>query len=182
MDKPEGVENEGRDIDATESRRHEDEEASAWPKIAAVGVLLIGGIVALLLTTNAGSAFNYTEALGDVVAQPSTFAGRPLRVEGDLRTGSIRFQEEPCEWRFTIDQEGASMPVRFPECVVPDTFQDRPGVIVTVQGTVHGEGDDMHFLATELVPRCPSKYDPSTHEMPEGEGGNDPLALPNDPV
>ena len=48
------------------------------------------------------------------------------------------------------------MPVTFPQCVVPDTFRDGFGIQVTVQGKLNGSGD---FLATEVIPRCPSKYE-----------------------
>jgi cytochrome c-type biogenesis protein CcmE len=48
------------------------------------------------------------------------------------------------------------MPVRFPQCVVPDTFKDGMGIKVTVQGKLTDAG---HFAATQVIPRCPSKYE-----------------------
>ena len=56
------------------------------------------------------------------------------------------------------------MPVRFAQCVVPDTFRDVPGmdVGVTVEGTLLA---DNSFEATTVLAKCPSKY-----EMKERQG------------
>ena len=48
------------------------------------------------------------------------------------------------------------MAVRFPQGVVPDTFRDGMGIQVTVQGEL---GQDGTFLANQVIPRCPSKYE-----------------------
>lgn len=125
-------------------------------KIALVLTLFAGGVVAVLLTTGAGDAMTYSKLVDEVVADPSAFRNRQLRVEGKLQQGSIRFREEPCEWRFVLERNGRSMPVRFPECVVPDTFRDGMGIDVTVQGEIDAQGA---FLANEVIPRCPSKYE-----------------------
>lgn len=125
-------------------------------KIAIVLTLFAGGVVFTLLMTGAGDAMTYSKLVDEVMANPSAFEDRQLRVEGKLRQGSIAFREEPCEWRFVIERNGRSMPVRFPECVVPDTFRDGFDIDVTVQGELDGHGG---FLANEVIPRCPSKYE-----------------------
>jgi cytochrome c-type biogenesis protein CcmE len=58
--------------------------------------------------------------------------------------------------------------VRYAQCVIPDTFRDVPGggVQVTVEGALTAQGE---FEATLVMAKCASKYDPSTHEMKEGE-------------
>ena len=48
------------------------------------------------------------------------------------------------------------MSVAYPQCVVPDTFRDGMGISVTVRGELQ---EDNSFLANEVVPRCPSKYE-----------------------
>ncbi len=149
-----------------------------WKRIAAVGFVLVGGVVALILTSDAGSAFAYTKPLAEVTATPEEFAGQPLRVEGELRQGSIQFREDPCEWRFIIEQDDQELAVRFPQCVVPDTFRDDFGISVTVQGTVDTSGEELAFVANELVPRCPSKYEmqerlESGEEMPHAAPGTE---------
>jgi cytochrome c-type biogenesis protein CcmE len=125
-------------------------------KIALI-VGLLGAVVGLLLFgSSASDAFVYSKLVNEVMANPQSFAGRELRVEGQLKPGSIKFREDPCEYRFVIEKAGKEMPVHFPQCVVPDTFRDGMGISVTVQGKLTGEGG---FLANQVVPRCPSKYE-----------------------
>jgi len=48
--------------------------------------------------------------------------------------------------------------VRYPQCVVPDTFRDVPNVDVDVTAT--GKlAKDGQFLASEIMAKCPSKYE-----------------------
>ncbi len=143
--------------DAGDPRDHDEPRGiPASAKIAAVLFVLVGGIVALVLSTPMGDAVSYSKLVHEVVADPDAYRDRQLRVEGDLTPGSIQFREEPCEWRFVIQKEGRQMPVTFPQCVVPDTFRDGFGIQVTVQGRLQEDGS---FLANEVIPRCPSKYE-----------------------
>lgn len=125
-------------------------------KIALIIGLLGGAVALLLFGSSASDAFVYSKLVDEVMANPSNFAGRELRVEGQLKPGSIKFREDPCEYRFVIEKAGKEMPVHFPQCVVPDTFRDGMGISVTVQGKLNGQGG---FLANQVVPRCPSKYE-----------------------
>jgi cytochrome c-type biogenesis protein CcmE len=125
-------------------------------KIGLVFFALAGAGVFLLLNSEAGDAMSYSKLVSDVVENPGAHRGRQLRVEGDLRQGSIAFRESPCEWRFVIERDGRSLPVAFPECVVPDTFRDGFDIKVTVRGYLQEDGS---FLANEVIPRCPSKYE-----------------------
>ncbi len=142
-----------------------EEKRKGMPVEAKIGIALLiffGGPIALVLLTGAGDSFSYSEPVGAVAGDPAAFEGRQLRVEGMLREGSVQFREDPCEWRFTIEEQDPSQEIQsainvsFPQCVVPDTFRDGFGISVTVQGEVQGDGT---FLANEVVPRCPSKYE-----------------------
>jgi len=125
-------------------------------KVGLVFVVLAGAAAWLLMGTGTDNPFVYSKLVHEVMSKPESFEGRRLRVEGELRQGSIKFREDPCEWRFVLQQEGKEMPVRFPQCVVPDTFRDGKGLQVTVQGEL---GHDGIFLANQVIPRCPSKYE-----------------------
>lgn len=118
--------------------------------------MLAGALALLFFGSRATDAFVYCKLVDEVLAQPEKFTGRQLRVEGELEQGSVRFREKPCEWRFVLGSRGKQMPVRFPGCVVPDTFRDVTGLSVAVQGRLQDEG---WFLATQVIPRCPSKYE-----------------------
>jgi cytochrome c-type biogenesis protein CcmE len=125
-------------------------------KVAVVFTMLGGALALLWFSTSAEDAFVYSKLVHEVQRDPAAVAGRELRVEGDLVEGSILFQEQPCEWRFVIGTEEQKMNVRFPQCIVPDTFKDGMGIKVTVQGKLT---DDGYFLANQVIPRCPSKYE-----------------------
>lgn len=143
-----------------------------WVKIGAVFAVLIGAVAFLLSGSDASEAFVYSKLVHEVVGDPAAFEGRELRVEGELKSGSIQFRESPCEWRFVLVKNGQEMPVQFPQCVVPDTFRDGMGISVTVQGRLRADGT---FDANQVVPRCPSKY-----EMRERQNNGEavPHAMP----
>jgi len=145
-----------------EDRPAERSALNAGLKIAVVFAILGGALALLMFNSQAGEAFVYSKLVHEVLDDPTQFKDRELRVEGDLKQGSIQFREDPCEWRFVIKKENREMPVRFPQCIVPDTFKDGMGIVVTVQGKVQ---DDGSFLANQVIPRCPSKYEMKQREQ-----------------
>ncbi|MCA9581987.1 MAG: cytochrome c maturation protein CcmE [Myxococcales bacterium] len=149
-----------------------------WAKIGAVFVVLAAGVGLLLVSSDAEKAFVYSKLVSDVMADPAAYGDRELRVEGELKQGSIQFREDPCEWRFVLEKGEQQMPVSFPRCVVPDTFRDGMGISVTVQGRLDASGS---FLANQVVPRCPSKYEmqqrkQNGEEMPHSLGPLQPYS------
>lgn len=145
-----------------EDRPAERAALNAGLKIAVVFAILGGALALLMFNSQASEAFVYSKLVNEVLDDPTQFKDRELRVEGDLKQGSIQFREDPCEWRFVIRKESREMPVRFPQCIVPDTFKDGMGIVVTVQGKVQ---DDGSFLANQVIPRCPSKYEMKQREQ-----------------
>lgn len=139
-----------------------------------LGVLLLmgGGIVALVLSSFSGAAV-YSKSVDQLLAERSSLVGRRVRVDGSLVHGSLEKRDQPCEYRFRMERAGAVMPVRFAQCVVPDTFRDVPNVDVGV--TVEGKlAQDGSFDATQVLAKCPSKYDMKQQQgggatMPHGE-------------
>jgi cytochrome c-type biogenesis protein CcmE len=107
-----------------------------------------------------------------LLTRPDDFRGRELRVEGDLKPKSIAFREDPCEYRFVLSKEGKEMPVRFPQCIVPDTFKDGVGLQVAVQGKLTTDG---YFLANKVIAKCPSKYEMQERQK---KGENVPHTMP----
>jgi cytochrome c-type biogenesis protein CcmE len=155
-----------------------------WVKLTVVMVMLGGAVALLLFGSQASDAFVYSKLVHEVLGSPEQFACRELRVEGDLKQGSIQFREKPCEWRFVIKKEGHELPVRFPQCIVPDTFKDGMGIVVTVQGKLQ---PDNSFLANQVIPRCPSKYEmeqrmQSGEQMPHAPPDQMPSVMPELPA
>jgi cytochrome c-type biogenesis protein CcmE len=167
-------------METTEQTPREEAETSRGlspaTKIGVVVTLLGGAVASLLFFGSASEAFVYSKMVNEVMTAPAEFAGRELRVEGLLKPGTHKFREDPCEHRFTIEKEGKELPVAFPQCVVPDTFRDGMGISVVVQGKLTEGGES--FLANQVIPRCPSKYEMQQRKnngetMPHG----DPPAL-----
>jgi cytochrome c-type biogenesis protein CcmE len=134
-----------------------------------IGLLVMaGGVVGVALFGFKEAAI-YALPADQLVSRADELTGRRVRVEGELVPGTLAKRDEPCEYRFRMKSGEAELPVRYPQCVVPDTFRDRPegGVQVTVEGTLEKSGD---FKATLVMAKCTSKYDPETHEIIEPDG------------
>jgi cytochrome c-type biogenesis protein CcmE len=150
------------------------------PAIASGLAMVAAAIAALVLTGMQDNAI-YSKPVDQLLAQKAKFAGRPVRAEGNLIHGSLMKREQPCEYRFSIAKNGVELPVRFAQCVVPDTFRDVPDLDVGV--TVEGElQSDDTFEATSVLAKCPSKYEMKQRkdhgeQMPHGplaSAGNAP--------
>jgi cytochrome c-type biogenesis protein CcmE len=121
-------------------------------------LLVIGGAILTLVMTSFDGAAIYSKTVDELVAQKNALAKRNLRVQGTLVKGTLAKRDSPCEYRFRMQKNGAQIEVRYPQCVVPDTFRDVPNVDVDVTAT--GKlASDGHFQASEIMAKCPSKYD-----------------------
>ena len=120
-------------------------------------VMVAAAIVGLVLSGMEDNGI-YSKPIDQLVRDKVKFAGRPVRAEGMLVHGTLVKRDSPCEYRFTIENQGTEVPVSFKQCVVPDTFRDVPDmpVSVTVEGQLHA---DNSFEATKVVAKCPSKYE-----------------------
>lgn len=123
-----------------------------------VALLVMGGGILTLVMTSFENAAVYSRGVDELVKEKAKLNGRNVRVDGTLVKGTLRRRDQPCEYRFTIAKKGATLPVRYAQCIVPDTFRDIPGmdVSVTAEGTLAASGD---FEATQIMAKCPSKYE-----------------------
>jgi cytochrome c-type biogenesis protein CcmE len=123
-----------------------------------VPLVMAGAAVAGVVLAGMKDNAIYSKPVDELVAQKSKFTGRPVRAEGMLVHGSLTKREKPCEYRFTIEKNGVAVPIRFAQCIVPDTFRDVAGmdVGVTVEGEILA---DNSFEATSVLAKCPSKYE-----------------------
>jgi cytochrome c-type biogenesis protein CcmE len=121
-------------------------------------LLVMGGGILTLVLTSFDNAAVYSRPVDVLVKEKQKLLGRNVRVEGALVKGSLKRRDQPCEYRFSLSKGGVSVPVRYAQCIVPDTFRDMPGmdVSVTAEGTLAQNGD---FEATQIFAKCPSKYE-----------------------
>ncbi len=147
---------------ASPRRRYRDDEGPERKRWVGVGIavaLTMGAaaIVTIVLSGMQDKAL-YSKPVDQLLAQKAKFVGRPVRAEGNLVHGTLVKRDQPCEYRFSIAKNGSELPVRFAQCVVPDTFRDVPemDVGVTVEGELQANDS---FEATNVLAKCPSKYD-----------------------
>jgi cytochrome c-type biogenesis protein CcmE len=126
-------------------------------------LVMVTAVVGLFMVAFKEAAI-YATPVDQLMESREKLAGRKVRVEGELVAGTLQKRDDPCEYRFRIHGPKSEVPVRYAQCVIPDTFRDVPagGVQVTVEGALSKAGD---FEATLVMAKCSSKYDPSTHKM-----------------
>ncbi len=145
-----------------------------------IGLLVVAGGVVAAVLFGFKEASIYALGTDQLVSRSAELTGRRVRVEGELVPGTLQKRDAPCEFRFRMRATpgGASgeaeIPVYYPQCVIPDTFRDRPegGVLVTVEGTLEksASGAAQEFKATLVMAKCSSKYDAATGDMIEPDG------------
>jgi cytochrome c-type biogenesis protein CcmE len=127
-----------------------------------VGLVAAGaGIVGLVFTMFKQGGM-YSKPVDALAAQRSALVGKPVRAEGTLVRGSLTKRDDGCEYRFRMRGTGdVEIPVRYATCALPDGFHDRPDeeLPLTVEGKLGADS----LEATNVLTRCPSKYDPKTN-------------------
>lgn len=133
-------------------------ETRSKKNLGLLAALLVmgGGLLALVMTSFEGEAI-YSKGVDELLSSGTALGERTVRVQGILVKGTLKRRDEPCEYRFSMAKNGAELEVRYPQCVVPDTFRDVPNVDVEVTATGKMEGG--HFQASQIMAKCPSKYD-----------------------
>lgn len=103
---------------------------------------------------------------------------RQVRVSGYLVHGSLCRLGEECVIEFALQGRGAQMPVRYEGCNLPGTLRETPGVDVSL--VVEGERcvDCRYFAATQVMARCPGKYEYRMKADPSPCGGGGQVPLP----
>lgn len=137
-------------------------------------LVMAAGLVALFMFGFKDAAV-YSVPVDKLLADQFS-VGKRVRIDGELVPGSLSRRDKPCEWRFKIQGEGKELEIRYPQCVIPDTFRDVPqgGVMVTAEGKLLAGG---HFEASLILAKCSSKYDPKTHEMGAPAASGSPDAI-----
>ena len=120
-----------------------------------ISVVVVGGGVSYLLISTSGGALEYYKHVDEVVPELTKWRGKPLQLHGYVVPGSIqkRLSRESgrLEYKFKEVNCGKEIDV-FYAGVVPDTFKDGAEVVTK------GEIDGTSYHCTEVMAKCPSKY------------------------
>ena len=126
-----------------------------------IGLLVMCGAILSLLFFSFDRSSAYAKEVDELLRDKDKYPDRSVRVQGMLVKGTLVHRDQPCEYRFEMEAtktKGVKLPVRYPQCIVPDTFRDMPGmdVMVTAEGKLNNEG---YLEASTIFAKCPSKYE-----------------------
>lgn len=118
-----------------------------------IGGVLIFSVVGYLVYSGVRETTVYYMTPTELVAKGSSVYNTGVRACGKIKDGSINWDPIALELNFVLIDGKESIPVHY-KGVVPDAF--KYGVEVIVEGKfVEGKV----FEATELLTKCPSKYE-----------------------
>lgn len=121
---------------------------------AGVILAVIVGLIVFGLTQTGQWAVN----LAELSAKGPAAVGQGVRVSGQLEANSVAKDVQANKIAFVLTDGVNRLPVSY-NGVVPDTF-DR-AVEIVAEGKLNPDGS---FTATNVLARCPSKYDESKLE------------------
>jgi cytochrome c-type biogenesis protein CcmE len=142
-------------------------------KIVLTAVVAVGG-VGFLVKSSVGSAQHYMMVHELLASDMASWTGKELKVHGFVEAGSIHesIVNQETHRTFVLEREGKKIRV-FSEGPKPDTFKDKSEVVATGHLTPAADmkklaeslgvviESDMPYVvdSTELMAKCPSKYD-----------------------
>src|SRR5262249_22789398 len=121
-----------------------------------LSIAVVGAAFTGLFYSSLAEGTEYYKHVDEVMVQPEQWYGKRLQLHGFVANGSILRKRESLDYKFTVENKGKLVPVRYTG-VVPDTFKD--GAEVVLKGRLTAEG-----FAVEpdgVMAKCPSKYDAS---------------------
>ncbi|OQX89057.1 hypothetical protein B6D60_00055 [candidate division KSB1 bacterium 4484_87] len=122
-----------------------------------IGTIIVILVVGYLFWSGMKDSAVYFHTVGEFYAHQEELANKGTRVNGDLVLDSIKFDAENLILTFQITDGKEVMDVRY-HGVAPDTFSE--AVSVVVEGKYTGGV----FEATQIMTKCPSKYEAKTEQ------------------
>jgi len=149
------------DLDAALARRR-DARRGTWIK-AGLSAVVIGGVLTFMVSSSLSESMEFFHPADVVIVKGAELVGQRMRMGGHVVKASIFHKPDSLEYQFDVtpipgmvkhpEALGKSIAVHYAG-VVPDTFKDDAEVIVTGKLGANGV-----FEATDLLAKCPSKYE-----------------------
>lgn len=121
-----------------------------WKIIVAVLVVVLA--LSYLGYRGFVASSSYYYQVGEFLSQENSLGNQQVRISGTVAAGSIR--QNGLDLKFIITDGEKELSVTY-KGAVPDTF--RASSDVTVEGRLDSSGT---FIATTVLPKCASKYEP----------------------
>ena len=123
-----------------------------------IGAIAIFGVIGYLIFFGLSQTSQWAMTLTELNSKGNSAIGQGVRVTGQLQANSVEKDVKANKIAFVLTDGVHQLPVSY-NGVVPDTF-DR-AVEVVAEGKMNPDGS---FTATNLLAKCPSKYDESKIE------------------
>jgi cytochrome c-type biogenesis protein CcmE len=123
-----------------------------------VGAGIIFAVIIGLIVFGLTQTGQWAVNLAELAAKGETAVGQGVRVSGQLEANSVAKDVKANKIAFVLTDGVNRLPVSY-NGVVPDTF-DR-AVEIVAEGKLNPDGS---FTATNVLAKCPSKYDESKLE------------------
>lgn len=132
-----------------------------------IGAVAILGVIGYLIFFGLTQTSQWAINVAELRAKGPAAVGQGVRVTGQLEANSVSKDVRANKIAFVLTDGNSRLPVTY-SGVVPDTF-DR-AVEVVAEGKLNSDGS---FTASNVLARCPSKYDESKLEWYDtSQGGN----------
>jgi cytochrome c-type biogenesis protein CcmE len=120
-------------------------------RIGGTSLVLVMAFAGLLYSTM-GESLEYYKKVDEVMVNPQEWHGKALQIHGFAK--DVGRKRDSLDWQFNIHNNGQVVRAKYTG-VTPDTFKNDSEVVV--KGRL---GEDNTFHATEIIAKCPSKYEP----------------------
>lgn len=134
-----------------------------------IGAGVILAVIIGLIAFGLSQTGQWADNLAQFSAKGSGAVGQGARVTGQLKANSVVKNVEANKIAFVLTDGVNDLPVSY-SGVVPDTFDH--AIEVVVEGKLDNGGT---FAATNVLARCPSKYDEANNQPSDYQwynGGN----------
>src|SRR5262245_39042312 len=130
-----------------------------------LGAFVILGAIVALIVFGLTQTSKWALEVSELHAKGASAIGQGVRVTGKLEPNSVEKDIKGNQIAFVLTDGTNRLPVTY-NGIVPDTF-DR-AVEVVAEGKLNGDGT---LTATNVLARCPSKYDASKLEWYDSKAG-----------
>jgi cytochrome c-type biogenesis protein CcmE len=121
-------------------------------RIVISAVVIVGAFSALFFAMAQKDALFYKH-VDEVMVSPDHWYGKHIQLHGFV-DGQVLVKPDTLDYRFKVKNGSSLVPAMYTG-VVPDTFKEGSEVVLT--GRLAPDG----FHATDIMAKCPSKYQPA---------------------
>ena len=118
--------------------------------VIGIAFVLLG--LGIILTTNLPNSLQYYVTVDEFFHDVKKYDNQEIKIAGKVAPNTIEKSEGGIDWKFTVQNAGATIPVQY-HGAMPDTFKVDADVVVT------GIYKNDVFVANNVLAKCASRYE-----------------------